>query len=95
MPLSETKLKSQVIDLLRREYPSAWFYKSADRWTSGIPDLILCVEERLYAIELKVGRNKPTPIQEFVIKRIQAAGGRAAVCWSLDEVKQFMKGGAK
>jgi len=80
---------------LKREYPSAWFYKSADRWTSGIPDLILCIEEKFFAIELKIGKNKPTPIQTYVIKRIQAAGGRAAVCRSLAEVKQFLKGEVK
>ena len=91
--MSETKLKKQVIDFIRRMYPSAWFYKAADRWTAGIPDLVLCVEGRFYAIELKVSDNKTTPIQEFVIRKIQGAGGRAAVCRSLDEVKQFLKGG--
>ena len=94
MHLLETKLKNQVIEYLRRAYPTAGVYKSADRFTSGIPDLILCVDGKFFAIELKVGRNEPTPIQKFVIKRIRAAGGRVAVCWSLDEVKQFMKGGA-
>ena len=93
--ISETNLKNQVIDFLRQNYPSAWFYKSADRFTSGIPDLILCIEGKFYAIELKVGGNNPTPIQEFVIRKIQGAGGRVVVCRSLNEVKQFLKQGGE
>ena len=91
--LSETNFKRRVIDYLKREYPKAWFYKSADKFTAGIPDLIICLEGFFYAIELKVGSNKPTPIQEVVIRKIQSAGGRAAVCRSLDEVKRFLQKG--
>jgi len=91
--LSETNFKRRVIDFIKREYPKVWLYKSADRFTSGIPDLIICLEGLFYAIELKVGSNKATPIQAVVIRKIQEAGGRAAVCRSLDEVKQFLKTG--
>ena len=91
--LSETNFKRRVIDYLKREYPKAWFYKSADKFTAGIPDLIICLNGLFYAIELKVGSNKPTPIQEVVIRKIQNAGGRAAVCRSLDEVKEFLEKG--
>ena len=91
--LSETNFKRRVIDYLKREYRKAWFYKSADKFTAGIPDLIICLDGLFYAIELKVGSNKPTPIQEVVIRKIQGAGGRAAVCRSLDEVKQFLREG--
>lgn len=90
MPLSETKLKNQVIEYLRRELPSAWFYKCADRFTSGIPDLIICKEGMFYAIELKVGSNKASPIQEFVMREIKKAGGRVCVCRSVEEVRNFI-----
>ena len=80
MPLSETRLKNKVIQFIKREYPGVWVYKTADRWTSGIPDLLLCIEGRLYAIELKVDRNQPTKIQRYVIEKIKASGGRAEVC---------------
>jgi len=95
MHSSETKLKNQVIEYLRRELPSAWFYKSADRFTSGIPDLIICKEGMFYAIELKVSSNKATPIQEYVMREIRKAGGRVEVCRSVEEVRNFItrKGG--
>ena len=88
--LSETKLKNQVIDYLRRDLPSAWFYKSADRFTAGIPDLIICKEGMFYAVELKVNSNKATPIQEYVMREIRKAGGRVKVCRSVEEVRNFI-----
>ena len=95
MPLSETKLKNKVIQFIRRQYPDAWIYKAADRFTSGIPDLLLCKKGRFYAIELKVGSNKATPIQEFVMREICKAGGRVSVCRSVEDVKQFIKEGGE
>ena len=92
MPLSETRLKQKVLAFLKAEYPQAWVYKAADRWTSGIPDLLLCVDGRFMGIELKVGNNQPTKIQKYVIERIRASGGSTTVCRSVDEVKNFMKG---
>ena len=66
-------------------------YKSADRFTSGIPDLLLCKGGAFYAVELKVGRNNATPIQEFVIRKIREAGGRVCVCRSVEEVREFIE----
>jgi len=93
MPLSETRIKEKVLAFLKAEYPKAWVYKAADRWTSGIPDLLMCVDGRFVAIELKAGKNQPTKIQKYVIESICASGGRATVCRSVEEVKNFMNGG--
>lgn len=40
---SESDLKRRVMAMIRRDYPNAWIYKSNDRFTSGIPDLIICL----------------------------------------------------
>ena len=93
MPWSETELKRRVIQFIKKRYPDAWIYKAADRFTSGIPDLLLCKQGRFYAVELKVGRNNATPIQEFVIRKIREAGGRVCVCRSVEEVERFIQGG--
>ncbi len=95
MPLSETRLKNRVIQFIRKNYPNAWLYKAADRFTAGIPDLLICKEGQFYAIELKAGANKPTPIQGHVLRKIRSAGGRAAVCRSVEEVKQFIEKGGE
>jgi len=41
--VSETALKSQCLKMIRKEWPNAWVYKTNDRFTSGIPDLIICL----------------------------------------------------
>ena len=40
----------------------------------------------LLALELKVGRNKPTPEQAAFAAQVELMGGRAFTCRSLDEV---------
>lgn len=87
--ISEKELKNRVVDYIRRRYPNAWIYKTADIWQSGIPDLLICIYGRLYAIELKAGKNKPTRIQSHVLCNIFKAGARVQVCRSLIEVKDF------
>lgn len=57
----------------------------------GIPDLIMCIRGKFVAVELKVGDNKPTPLQESKILRIQKALGQAYVCYTFDEFKTVVE----
>jgi hypothetical protein len=66
-------------------------FKIADKFTSGIPDLLICFDGRFLAIELKVHGNTATAIQQHQLDRIRKAGGRTAICHSVAEVKQFIK----
>ena len=56
--MTETQLKNKVIAWIKKEYPGAWIYKTSDRFTKGIPDILIIINGRLFAIELKVGKNK-------------------------------------
>lgn len=76
--------------MLHKEFPGAWVYKTSDRWKAGIPDLLICNNGRLYAAELKIGKNKPTRIQLYIIKQIERAGGRVAMCYSVEEVRNML-----
>jgi hypothetical protein len=88
--MSECQLKTKAIKYLKT-VPELWFYKSADQFTSGIPDIVICHRGLFKGIELKFGKNKTTPIQDFVGKRIRAAGGFWYVCRSLSEVKEVIQ----
>ena len=77
--------------MLKREYPNAWVYKTSDRWVSGIPDILICLEGGFFAIELKVGRNKATKLQDYVLNMIKRAGGSSGVCRSVDEVRDLIE----
>lgn len=59
--------------------------------TAGIPDIIACVGGRFYGFEVKTGKGKPTALQEATIRKINAAGGKAAVVRSVEDVKVVLK----
>lgn len=42
------------------------------------------------ALELKVGKNKPTEHQERVLKGLEAQGWQCHVTWSLDEAMEIL-----
>ena len=89
--MTETHLKIAVIRMIRKEFPDIWFYKSNDNFRSGLPDLILNVAGRFGGIELKVGKNEPTPLQTYELHRIKKAGGFAYVARSIEEVRRILK----
>lgn len=56
---------------------------------AGIPDILCCYKGRFIAIEVKVGNNKPTQIQQSHLGRIKRRGGLAIWVNSLQQVKDF------
>lgn len=91
--MNESALKTKIIKMIYAEFPEVWLYKSSDRFTSGIPDLIGCLPGgHLFALELKVRPNKATRLQDHVIKKIQAAGGKAGVAYDMDDVRKILRG---
>ena len=61
--------------------------KTSDRFTAGIPDILICMEGRFIALELKVGKNKPTKIQDYHLRKIRKAGGYSQVIYTFEEFK--------
>lgn len=57
---------------------------------AGTPDLICCVHGRFLGLELKVGRNQPSPIQLVRLREYEAAGGFCGVAWSVEDVDQIL-----
>ncbi len=52
----------------------------------GTSDILGCYKGRFFAIETKVGKNKPTPEQEAFLASVRENGGIAFPAWSLDDV---------
>lgn len=59
---------------------------------AGVADLLLFKSGCFYAIELKIGNNKPNDTQIDFEHRWLAEGGKYAVCRSLDELDTILKG---
>jgi VRR-NUC domain protein len=67
---------------------------------AGVPDLCLPVARGGYNglyIELKAGRNKPTPLQKEWLSWLNQQGYRAVVCWgwqaAKDEIMAYLEEG--
>lgn len=74
--MTESQAVTKLISNLKQH---GFFWKSADRFTSGIPDIIGCYLGRFVGIEMKVDNGKPTALQLYNIKQIQKNTGYTAL----------------
>ncbi len=58
---------------------------------SGIPDLLLFHNGRVYGIELKAGSRTLTPIQRDMHRRLEQCGVPCCVATTVDEVADFLE----
>lgn len=92
-PVKEKWVKVQVIKMLK-DIKAYYFYPVANGYmSSGVPDIVACVNGKFVGIECKAGDNKPTALQTKNLLDITNAGGTATVINenSLDDLKQLLK----
>ena len=70
----------------------AWKEHGGMYGTAGLPDIVCCLCGRFFAFEVKTTTGQLTKLQEHTIERIQAAGGRAFVVRSVEDVDAIMWG---
>ena len=89
--MTEKQLQNKVIQYLKAT-PNTWFFKvwGGGFQRSGIPDLICCINGVFIAIELKADNGKPTALQEYNIRQINASGGIGIILYPKD-FNQFKK----
>lgn len=75
----ETKFSQKISSRLATQKPWIWYFKTQMLALLGIPDYIICANGKFIAWELKVGHNKATTLQRFILDKIEAAGGIARV----------------
>lgn len=65
----------------------AWYFCPfmAGRGQSGVPDIIACIDGKLWGIEAKQPSKSPTKLQEVMLNRINASGG-CSVCGTAEIV---------
>ena len=88
---SESQLQTKVMKYLRDTYKEEFFvWKVSERFSSGIPDIMGIYKGVPFYIELKVGSNKPTKLQEITMHELANAGAVGGVAYSLEQVKVIM-----
>ena len=84
----ETRLTKRITDHLAKLDEPIWWFKvhGSQYQQAGVPDLIVCYMGRFVGLEVKVGKNKASPIQMHIGKKIEDAMGSFAVVRSIEEV---------
>lgn len=86
---TEGELTKKVKQWLSKQ-PDVFYYKSSDRYKSGIPDILACANGIFIAIELKKDGGTATPHQELFIKEVIRAGGLGSVCYTVADVSALV-----
>jgi len=95
----EAALVRKIVAAVRKKYPRAYVRKIADRYTRGLPDLIVLFwserglavpEAETLWVEAKAPGGRLSKIQEAEHESIRAAGGTVLVALSVDDVLHIM-----
>lgn len=91
MKMAEKEITSSILKYLKGLSKCfCWKEHGGMYGTAGIPDIICCYRGRFVAFEVKAKGNKPTKLQEAMIRRINEAGGTALTVYSLEDVKKII-----
>lgn len=92
MTKPETKLQDKAIKYLK-DNGIYYINKYGDgRTAKGAPDLLVCINGRFVAFELKVGSNNMQDDQKIHKLRIERSGGLHYAPYSLDEFISIVEG---
>ncbi len=75
----EKKVKQRAVAQLKA-MGAYYFYPATGGFgSSGVPDIVCCLDGRFIGIECKAGKGKTTALQDKNLAAITAAGGLALV----------------
>ena len=89
--MKESQLQKKILRYLS-QLEGCECFKIISANKAGVADIVCCYRGKFVAIEVKVGSNKPTALQERFLERIKEAGGVAIVAYDLDDVKGLFDG---
>lgn len=75
----ESKVKKQVVQVLKDRGAYYFYPVTSGYGASGVPDIVACYKGRFVGIECKAGKNKPTDLQQRNLDAIVGSGGIALV----------------
>lgn len=88
----EARVKKKIVDYLKK-VEDLKFFCVQDRYTAGIPDILVCYRGYFFAFEVKAPTGKLSVIQRITLDEIKEAGGKAVAVRSVDDVKNILLGG--
>lgn len=89
--MAEKEIVSSILRYLKSvPYCFCWKEHGGMYGTSGLPDIICCINGKFFAFEVKTASGKLTKLQEATIIKIQKANGIACKVTSVNEVKNIL-----
>jgi hypothetical protein len=87
----EAQVLGQIVRWLQK-IDGLWFMKTYGSMygKAGVPDLIICLNGRFFAIEVKRPGGKPTDLQVATMDRINACWGTAGVATCVEEARVIL-----
>ena len=91
----ESWYQSRILKYLAEKYQRAFVWKAAAGPYSrgGIPDICAVIDGRFYGFEVKRPGGRATALQVETIRRINEAGGVAAIVTTVDDVEKLIRKG--
>ena len=87
--MRESQLQKKILRYLS-QLEGCECFKVISANKAGVADIVCCHKGKFVAIEVKVGCNKPTALQERFLERIREAGRIAMVAYSVEDVKEVL-----
>lgn len=91
--MPERGLRQHIRQAIQKAYPEALILQfPANQWTGpGWPDLLVWVQPKLFAFEVKQRGEQPTPIQRNRIESLRRKGVWACVVHNPDEALYHLR----
>lgn len=89
----ETRFKEHVIKDLKK-LPNTWFSKIQQVVICGIPDILLSINGKFVALELKASKKEVvSPLQQWELESIASSGGLAFITYpeNWDNTYDYLK----
>ena len=87
------RLKARIIAHLRQD---GWYATSVVIGSrNGVPDIVACVDGRAVAVEVKVGKDRLSPLQRVEADRWRRAGGIYIEARSVEDVTAGLRAAAR
>lgn len=75
----ETKFRTQQVIPFLKTLNKTTFFSISQKSISGTPDILMCINGKFVAMELKSEEGKASPLQERNLNVIRRSGGSAFV----------------
>ena len=62
---------------MKKNKPGAWIYVPRELYKSGIPDVLVVYQKSVFAYELKLQGNVPSPLQLDNLRNLSGNGAEA------------------